>query len=200
MRFTLNNVKLEDIFFAADMHFGHKMMIRKRGFTSAEDMDEELIKLWNSIIEPNSHVFLMGDISWYEPEKTSEILERLNGIKYLVYGNHDWQCDKLVCKKHFKLMADRIELEVKDEDTLMNAKNPKAPKVQMVVLDHYPMLSWNKAYHGAVHLFGHVHGRNPGVGRSMDVGFDVTNLRPVSYPYIKDILKNKDNHEKNDVD
>lgn len=200
MRFTLNNVKLENIFFVADTHFGHKMMINKRGFATAEDMDEELIKRWNSIVDPNSHIFIIGDISWYEPEKTSEILGRLNGIKYLIYGNHDWQCDKPICKKHFKLMADRIELEVLDQETLMNNKNPKAPKMQMVVLDHYPMLSWNKAYHGSLQLFGHVHGRNPGVGRSMDVGVDVTDLKPVSYAYIKETLKNKHNHEKHDVD
>lgn len=200
MRLILDKINLDDIFFSADSHFGHKLMVKKRGFNTAEDMDEELIKNWNSVVNPNSIIFFLGDFSWYEPEKTSEILSRLNGVKYLVYGNHDWQLNKPICKNHFELMVERIELEVEDQDTLMNIKNVNARKIQMLVLDHYPMLSWNKAYHGSLHLFGHVHGRNPGVGRSMDVGVDVQNMTPVSYTYIKESLKNKNNHEKSDVD
>jgi calcineurin-like phosphoesterase family protein len=182
----------------ADTHFGHKLMVRLRGFNTAEEMDEELIKRWNATVEPNQHIFVLGDISWYNPNKTDEILQRLNGIKYLVNGNHDWQCEKQICKRHFKLIADRIELEVFDEDTLMETHNDK--KLQMVVLDHYPMLSWNKAYHNSLHLFGHVHGKNAGVGKSMDVGVDVSNLAPVSYAYIKDALKIKANHEKQSLE
>ena len=196
MFLKLHQVPLDKIFFVADTHFGHKMMARKREFDSIEAMDEALIANWNLCIQPDDHVFVIGDVSWYNADKTSHILERLNGIKYLIEGNHDWPCAKDKCRKFFKMVADRIELSVIDPESTMNDKHPKEVKEQFIVLDHYPLLSWNKAFHGSLHLFGHVHGRNVAVGKSMDVGVDPNNLMPVSYAEMKSQLTIKANHEK----
>jgi calcineurin-like phosphoesterase family protein len=49
-----------------------------------------------------------------------------------------------------------------------------------LVLDHYPMAGWNRAFHGAVHLHGHVHGRFDNSDlRRFDVGIDSIGVEPI---------------------
>jgi len=36
--------------FIADLHLGHENMAKKRGFSSAEEHDEHVIKMWNSVV------------------------------------------------------------------------------------------------------------------------------------------------------
>jgi len=47
------------------------------------------------------------------------------------------------------------------------------------------MASWNRAFHGAVQLHGHVHGRFDNEGlRRFDVGIDSVGVEPVPEPEI----------------
>jgi calcineurin-like phosphoesterase family protein len=66
---------------------------------------------------------------------------------------------------------------------------------QKITLCHYPMRSWNCSFHGAWHLFGHVHGRmeNVNTGLSFDVGVDVPdwNYKPVSFEQVKEKMAKK---------
>ena len=55
-----------------------------------------------------------------------------------------------------------------------------------VILCHYPLLEWKAYHHQSVHLFGHVHGRRAGVGRSCDVGVDAWSYRPVRLDEVLD--------------
>jgi calcineurin-like phosphoesterase family protein len=184
-------MNLNNIFFTADTHFSHKLMAKMRGFGTPEApdlklMDETLISNWNSVVKEKDVVYHLGDVSWLDQYKTSDILSRLNGVKYLILGNHDWQMLKIECKKHFQWIKERHELKF-DFNGIS----------QTIILDHYPMLSWNKAFHGSWQLFGHVHGKNPGVGLSMDVGVDCHDLKSISLKKIMEIMSNKINHEKN---
>jgi calcineurin-like phosphoesterase family protein len=78
-------------FFFSDPHFGHYNIIeyQSRPFQTTEDMDAAMIENWNRVVTPGDHVFLLGDVSLHEPEKTYEILHRFNGTITLVLGNHD---------------------------------------------------------------------------------------------------------------
>lgn len=186
MNFTLDNT-----FFTADSHYSHRLMAKMRGFGTSENpdlqlMDETLIKNWNATVGEKDHIFHLGDVSWLDQHKTSTILSRLNGVKHLILGNHDWQMLKQECQKHFQWIKERHEFKFDLND-----------KDQVIILDHYPMLSWNKAFHGSWQLFGHVHGKNSGVGLSMDVGVDCHDLKPISLRKIVEIMSNKINHEKN---
>ena len=85
-------------FTTGDLHFGHKNIMKYekiRNFSSIEEMDNYLIKKWNSIVGKEDHTFVVGDVSFYDDEKTKECIERLNGFKHLIIGNHDkdrtWQ-------------------------------------------------------------------------------------------------------------
>ena len=75
------------IFLFSDPHFGHKNMAIKRGFETVEEHDEHIVEKWNSVVGKRDVVYLLGDITM---EKANyDILDRLNGWKKVILGNHD---------------------------------------------------------------------------------------------------------------
>lgn len=79
-------------YFIADTHFGGENIRRyeNRPFDNAVEMDEKLIVNWNGVVTVEDTVYVLGDFSDYaEKEKDVEILQKLNGTKILVMGNHD---------------------------------------------------------------------------------------------------------------
>ena len=79
------------VFIISDTHFGHEAIIRycNRPFTSVEEMDQIMIKRWNETVSNNDIVIHLGDFSFYGKDKTREIIQKLNGKKILIMGNHD---------------------------------------------------------------------------------------------------------------
>lgn len=82
---------MSNIFFIADPHFGHQNIIEyeSRPFKTVEEMDETLIKNWNNIVCKKEKIFILGDLAWGNKEKVKQYIQRLNGIKTLILGNHD---------------------------------------------------------------------------------------------------------------
>jgi len=84
-----------NIFFIADTHFGHQGVCeflredgsKLRHWYSAAEMDEELVKNWNEVVRPCDKVYHLGDVAI--KHQALKILERLNGDKVLIKGNHD---------------------------------------------------------------------------------------------------------------
>lgn len=52
-------------------------------------MDQVLIDNWNLSVKRNDIVYHLGDVSFYNRQKTKEIISQLNGYKILILGNHD---------------------------------------------------------------------------------------------------------------
>ncbi len=129
-------------FYIADTHFGHKNIIRydNRPFFSVGDMDKELITRWNKAVSKSDHVYILGDFSWYDLDKTLEIVRSLNGHKHLIRGNHD----NLFPKSLPEIEGICDYCEIKDGK-------------ERLVLSHYPMLFWNGQFRDSIHLYGHVH-------------------------------------------
>ena len=75
----------------SDLHFGHTNIIEyeNRPFKDVEQMNNYLIEIWNEKVKVDDIVYILGDFSWYNGIKTNEILEKLNGQKILIRGNHD---------------------------------------------------------------------------------------------------------------
>jgi calcineurin-like phosphoesterase family protein len=62
---------------------------------------------------------------------------------------------------------------------------------RFLVLFHYPMLSWNRQYHGSYHLFGHVHNnsfKHPHPN-AFNVSVEVINYTPITFD---DLLATRD--------
>lgn len=84
----------------SDNHFGHKNIIQycNRPFKSVEEMDYEMIRRWNSVVQPEDHVLHLGDFGFGSKAKLAETAKWLNGKITLVRGNHDrkpYQLDKV---------------------------------------------------------------------------------------------------------
>lgn len=84
------------VFLASDHHFGHEKtctVFKKadgsplRPFSSAEEMDEELVRRHNEKVRPKDKCYFLGDV--VISRKSLDILSRLNGDKVLIRGNHD---------------------------------------------------------------------------------------------------------------
>lgn len=82
---------MSKIFVCADLHFGHKNIIKyeNRPFENVSHMNEQLIKNWNKVVKPKDTVYVLGDVSFAGNRETKELLSRLNGRKILIMGNHD---------------------------------------------------------------------------------------------------------------
>ena len=86
----------KNIFFISDTHFGHANMItflnydgtRMRPFSSVEECDELMIENWNKTVKPTDRIYHLGDVV-YKCKNRDEIMQRLNGEKVLIKGNHD---------------------------------------------------------------------------------------------------------------
>ena len=84
------------VFLVSDTHFGHAGVCRFtesdgvtkiRPWTDPEEMNEEMVKLWNDTVRPGDKVYHLGDV--VINRKYLPILDRLNGDKVLIKGNHD---------------------------------------------------------------------------------------------------------------
>lgn len=171
-----------NIFFTSDTHFGHRNIIQysKRPFKSIEEMDEVLVKNWNSVVGVEDIVYHLGDVYLCNKARGNEIIYALNGRIKLIKGNHDRHSLKDLEKSHrFDSIRDV------DEITIEGTK---------VVLYHYALRVWNKSHRGAYHLYGHSHGSLPDDPHalSFDVGVDCHNFTPIPWEKVREIMSRKD--------
>lgn len=141
---------MSETFFTADLHFGHKNIIRydNRPFFTVGEMDNALIDNWNSVVRDKDDVYILGDVSWYSGHETASLLNVLKGRKHLILGNHDGVILKSSQAQHqFVEIVTRKEIDVETEFY---------GKIH-VVMDHFYQPFFNRSHHGAVMLYGHTH-------------------------------------------
>lgn len=171
------------IFYTADLHFNHTNIIKyeNRPFNSVEEMNEALILNWNSKVTKSDQVFILGDFGFGNTELLMEIIIRLNGMKHLIRGNHDYFVDN-------KKFDPSLFQWVKDFYYHKTGKGN-------FFLCHYPMLSWQCKEHGAFLLHGHTHTKpmefdSPFI---LNVGVDKHNFFPLSTTEVLSALAAKNN-------
>lgn len=142
------------VFLVSDTHFGHEktctVFKREDGsplrpFSSAEEMDEFMIKAWNERVRPSDKVYHLGDV--VINRKFLSVLGRLNGDKVLIRGNHDI----------FKL-----------EDYTQYFRDVRGYHVMNgLILSHVPVHSDSLARFGA-NIHGHLHANRVMRARGVD--------------------------------
>ncbi len=73
------------LYTVADLHIGHANIAKKRGFSDVESHDDHIIERWNSVVNDQDTVWVLGDAWWLGTES----LRRMNGKVLLIAGNHD---------------------------------------------------------------------------------------------------------------
>ena len=162
-------------YFTSDQHFGHFNIIRlsHRPFVSADEMDEAMVAKWNAKVNAADTIYVLGDL-FFRSANVEPILNRLNGRKHLVLGNHDhsWT-GKVRLGDYFESVQMMKEIDL-----------GCAP----ATLCHYPMLSYPQARRGYM-IYGHIHNntgddywplimRRP---RMLNAGVDVNGFEPVTF-------------------
>lgn len=173
------------IWFTSDLHLRHQRILtigKGRPFGSTEEMESIIIKNWNSKVDINDTVYVLGDVFWGQnSEQIKKIMTKLNGKKILVYGNHD-----------------RIMPNVKS-DCWLEVCSYKEISIgdNKIVLSHYPIYEWNGFFYQSYHFHGHTHATlnlaektlPRGNGNCWDVGVDNNDFTPVSFDEIKEKIE-----------
>ena len=135
---------MPNIFYIADTHFGHENVIRfdNRPFSDVSEMEEIMVKNWNSKVTPEDTTYILGDFCWGNQKDAARIAERLNGKKILIRGNHDREMQG-EARKSFQT--------IKEVHRIKDAG-------RSVIMCHYPMPFYKHDYDASTYmLYGHVH-------------------------------------------
>lgn len=87
---------MHNAFLIADPHFSHEGVCRflrddgtkLRPWDNVADMDEAMVENWNKVVRPVDKVYVCGDLVM-KAKKQIGIMDKLNGKKVLIKGNHD---------------------------------------------------------------------------------------------------------------
>ena len=183
------------LWFTSDTHYFHNNIIKycNRPFETVDEMNEALVKNWNSVVGPDDHVYHLGDLCFGNVEKWNWCLElgRLNGHIHLILGNHD-------ITRLFRPgpMIERFDSVDFQRCLIIDGWT--------VLLNHCPFRSFsNDIDHKVVQLFGHIHSGPGEFGNVLpdgyklqwnqyDVGVDNNNYTPVSWDKcIETMLENE---------
>jgi len=167
-------------------HYYHSNIILPeycdRPYKSIEEMNEALIANFNELVGPKDDVFHLGDFAFGRgatPSRVQAILRRLNGRIHLIKGNHD-------SEKRLK--------EIGGFQWIKDVYKLRYEKLRFW-LSHYAHRRWPGSHKGTFHLYGHSHGNLPGYGRSMDVGVDAWDYKPVHIDKVVKVLEKQDRTE-----
>lgn len=173
---------MSKVFVISDSHFSHKNILSfkdgvkpLRPFGTMEEMDEHMVKKWNSVVETEDTVYHLGDVVF--AQTGFNYLRRLNGKKILLMGNHE----RHKLSKYLEHFEDiRAYKEFND-----------------MILCHIPVHpSQMERYTACVH--GHLHSDSVKIQkhdiidpRYFCVSVEQINYTPILLSEVREILKNR---------
>jgi hypothetical protein len=157
----------------SDLHFGHNNIMKfcpitRARYNDVSHMNEMMIKEWNDIVKPGDLVYILGDVAFMSGSDAGRIMNRLNGDKILIEGNHD--------RKTLMDTTFRNAFKEVHKYLWMTYNGTQ------VIMFHYPIAEWDQMHRGSVHFHGHLHGGTSGMEqfRCIDVGMDSTGCIVIS--------------------
>lgn len=195
------------VWFTSDTHFGHLKVARDRGFGTVSGHDEYLIREWNKLVRPDDQVWHLGDVGMVADRASLDALkaqgmsstdyilgcvDRLNGTKILVAGNHDaphpMHRDAHRHQQRWMWTFDAVQAFAK-----------RRFGGHTVLLSHFPYngdhtdvercTQYRLRDEGLPVLHGHIHSSEKVSGpRQIHVGVDGWDLRPASLDEVMKLL------------
>ncbi len=165
------------IYFIADTHFNHANIVKycNRPFKNICEMNEYIIQKWNSVVKKDDIVYHLGDVGFGSLEEVKGLIEKLNGTKILLRGNHD-----------FKIGANTWK-EIGFKEVYK-----KKIIIDNLVLTHAPT---EEVGENQINILGHIHDKPLDERFNKDnhicVSCDVVDYMPISMESIKDIISNR---------
>lgn len=159
-------------FLISDTHFGHANILTfkkqngdpLRSFHNIVEHDEHLIEQWNKTVSPNDKVYHLGDVGFKNFTNLSLILNRLNGTKVLIRGNHD----------NFKLSQYQQYF-----------KDVRASHIlDKFILTHIPIHPESVGRWKA-NIHGHLHDNSLKDNRYFNVSVEKTHYAPLDFEFIR---------------
>lgn len=165
---------MANIFLISDTHFGHENILKftkpdgskLRDFHYIEEMDEHIIYCWNSVVKPADKVYHLGDVTMHKQDFS--IMDRLNGHKRLVRGNHDAG----QTRQYLRYFEDVYGSRVLDK----------------LILTHIPIHPESLGRFVA-NVHGHIHAQPVFGPKYFNVSVEAINYIPISLETIKARLK-----------
>ena len=133
------------VFFIADLHLSHTNMALKRGFATVEEHDEHIIAKWNSVVSKRDVTYILGDITM-EKSAPYHLLDRLNGVKHVVLGNHDRRQDVKKLLEYVDSVAGMVQYKG-------------------IMLTHCPIHPMELDYRFKHNINGHIHEKQVMIAR-----------------------------------
>ena len=168
---------MSNTFLISDTHFSHANICRflredggpLRPWDDIEAMDEAMVANWNSVVGTNDTVYHLGDVVM--SRRFLPIIDRLNGSKRLILGNHDI-FDYTDYAKYFKRLHGSHKL-----DNLLLTHIP-------VHLDSVP--KWALA-----NVHGHIHAQDVKHPLFYNVSVENINYTPISLEDLRQKILDK---------
>ena len=127
--------------YISDLHLSHLNMAKRRGFETVKEHDEHIINSWNSVVGKRDVTWILGDITM-EKSSPYPLLNRLNGIKKVILGNHDEPQHVPELLKYVNHVC---------------AVQYKTFKNQNVIFSHIPIHPKELEYRFNINIHGHTH-------------------------------------------
>lgn len=181
------------IWFTSDLHFNHdkEFLYRPRGFHNIIEMNESIIQNWNSIVNMNDDVYLLGDVclgggSDEVLRQNRELIHSLKGKIHLIRGNHDTDTRMKMYSECYNVV-----------DVGKWADVIKYNKYNFYI-SHYPTITTNyddkSLKQRVLNLHGHTHDKNKFYDDSpfiYNVALDAQDCKPISIESVIDDIKIK---------
>ena len=146
----------------SDPHFHHRNMAIKRGFKDENEMNEYIISQWNKTVAKKDVTYILGDITM---EKSNyEILNRLNGIKKVILGNHD--------------EPQHVPELLKYVNNVASMRYLKDKQFGNIIFTHAPIHPCELEYRYTINIHGHVHENTLPDKRYINVSAEVIDYTP----------------------
>jgi len=156
---------MRDVFIISDTHFGHANILKFTGrdgerirphWDDVQQMDEDMVTLWNSVVSDTDTVYHLGDVYLRDG---AHVLPRLKGRKHLILGNHDNGKDP-VLHEHFETIM--MGHMLKDFNCL---------------LTHLPVHASN-LFSVEYNLHGHIHEKKSPTAKHVNCSVEVQDYLP----------------------